>query len=474
VSLSTDVGFKNYYYPEKFLNELLMTEAKNLLHEKIDEFNRTFDFDQRLFAHAVRVNFAYCDALFHAEILTRLEAERVRNGLQTILKRADYDKNYFLDAAADIHSFIETRLIGLIGEAGEKISVGRNRHDQSATALRLWLREKIEEISKCARDLQTVLIEAGERHKEAILPAYANSRKSQPILWAHWCLAYFEMFARDRDRLEEVWRRVNILPLGATNVAGTSIEIDREEVARALQFEGVSANSLDAASDTDYAIETVGACALLMLHISRLAEDLIRYNSTEFGFLELIDAPSDFPLVGKTSEALELIRGRSAGVLGHQTALFSLTKNLSLGSHKDTQEIYSAIFDTVDTVCSGLQIILLIFKNTRVNADKTLAAAIGDYPARAELFDYLVQRNVSLKTARISADEIVLYAAAQGKSTDELSLEEFQKFSESIGDDIFHHLSLEQMLASKNQVGGTAPERVFEALEQAKESLERE
>jgi len=450
-----------------------MTERKNLLHEKLSEFNRSFKFDQRLFASAVRVNFVYCDALFHAGILTRIEAERVKSGLQTILKRADYDKNYFLEAATDVHSFIEARLVGLIGEAGEKINVGRSRHDQSATAIRLWLRGEIEEISGSTRDLQTVLIGAGERQKEAILPAYANSGKSQPILWAHWCLAYFEMFARDCERLEEVWRRVNVLPLGAANAAGTAFEIDREDVARALRFEGVSANSLDAAADTDYAIETVAAGALLMIHLSRLGEDLIRYTSNEIGFLELIDASANFSASETISEAMELVRGRSAIVFGHQAALLSLA-NLSLGSHKDAQEIYEEIFGTIDTLKSSLQIVTLVLKNTRVNVQKTLDSVIGDYYVRAELIDYLTQKNVSLKTARVSADKIVSYAAVRGRKTVELNLDELRNFSENIGADVFDYLSLEQILASKNQIGGTAPERVYEALEQAKETLERD
>ncbi len=452
-----------------------MTEGKNLLHEKLSEFNRSFKFDQRLFASAVRVNFAYCDALFHAGILSRLEAERVKSGLQTILKRADYDKNYFLEAVAtDIHSFIEARLVGLIGEAGEKINVGRSRHDQSATAIRLWLRGEIEKISGSTRDLQAVLIGAGERQKEAILPAYANSGKSQPILWAHWCLAYFEMFARDRERLEEVWRRVNVLPLGAANAAGTAFEIDREDIARALRFEGVSANSLDAAADTDYAIETVAAGALLMIHLSRLAEDLIRYTSNEMGFLELIDVSANFSASETISEAMELMRGRSAIIFGHQAALLSLAKNLSLASHKDAQEIYEAIFGTIDTIKSSLQVLTLVLKNTRVNAEKTLDSAIGDYYVRAELIDYLTQKNVSLKTARVTADKIISYGAALGRKTVELRLEELRNFSENIGADVFDYLSLEQILARKNQIGGTAPERVYEALEQAKETLERD
>ena len=244
-----------------------MTENKNLWggrftgepDETFVEFNNSFKFDRRLFFADVSASIAYSDALFHAGVLTRLESERIKNGLQTILKRADYDKNYFdeLDSE-DVHSFVEARLVQLIGDAGRKLHTGRSRNDQVATAFRLWLREQIEEISKIVRHLQKALIETAERQKEAVLPGYTHLQRAQPILWAHWCLAYFEMFSRDRERLDEVWRRVNVLPLGAAALAGTAYEIDREETARQLGFEGVSANSLDAVSDRDFAVEFVG------------------------------------------------------------------------------------------------------------------------------------------------------------------------------------------------------------------------
>src|SRR6478672_10832587 len=230
-----------------------MTEAKNLwggrftgqADKTFAEFNNSFKFDRRLFSADVRASIAHCEAIFHAGVLTRLESEKIKNGLLTILKRADYDKNYFDDASAeDVHSFIEARLIQLVGDTGRKLHTGRSRNDQVATAFRLWLREEIVELSRTTRELQKALLDAAERQKEAVLPGYTHLQRAQPVLWAHWCLAYFEMLDRDRERLDEVWRRVNVLPLGSAALAGTSFEIVRETVARELGFEGVTSNSL--------------------------------------------------------------------------------------------------------------------------------------------------------------------------------------------------------------------------------------
>lgn len=449
-----------------------MKDAKSLPDEMFAEFGRSFEFDRRLFAADIRVNTAYCDALFHAGVVTRIESERIKNGLQTLLKRADFYQDYFDEPnVLDVHSFIQTRLVQLIGETGEKISIGRSRYDQSITSFRLWLREKIEEISRLARDLQAAVIAAGERQKMAVFPAYTNRRKRQPILWAHWCLAYFEMFARDRERLDEVWRRVNILPLGAADLTGTSFEIDREEIARALGFEGISANSLDAAADADFAIETVSALSLMMIHLSRLAEDLILYNSPEYGFIE---SSTEFAVQNRNLELLEFARGKTGNFCGQQAGLFSLMKSLPLGIHKELQEVKKVIFDSTDAVKSCLQIITMNFLNLRVKETATLAAVSREHLNAAELNDYLIHRTVSVKTAGETVGKIVAYAVSQNKQLEELSLEEFQNFSQNINSDVFQALSLEQSLASKNQIGGTAPERVFEALEQAAENLERE
>ena len=463
-----------------------MTESKNLwggrFTGKADEtfarFNNSFNFDRRLFHADIRASVAHCEALFHAGVLTRLEAEKIKNGLWTILKRAGYDKNYFDDAPAeDVHSFIETRLVQLIGDTGRKLHTGRSRNDQVATAFRLWLREEIEKISVAARDLQKALLDSAENQKSAVLPGYTHLQRAQPILWAHWCLAYFEMLARDRERLDEVWRRTNVLPLGAAALAGTSFEIDRESVAGELGFEGVAANSLDAVSDRDFAVEFVGAGALVMAHLSRFAEDLILYASSEFGFVELSDAVSTGSSLmpqKKNPDALELIRGKAGRIFGHQISLLTTIKGLPLAYNKDLQEDKEAVFDTVDNVKICLEVAAIVLKNLRVNEEKTRCAATRGYLNATELADYLVNKDVPFRTAHDLTGKIVLYAISVGKELDELSLAEMREFSAHLEPDVFEALSLENTLASKNQIGGTAPERVFEALDTAKREIERE
>ena len=462
-----------------------MTQTKNLwggrFTESADatfaEFNDSFRFDRRLFGADIRASIAHCDGLFHAGVLTRLEAERIKNGLTTLLKRADFDKNYFDDAAEDVHSFIESRLIQLVGDTGRKLHTGRSRNDQVTTAFRLWLREEITEISRLTRNLQKSLIDLAEANRAAILPGYTHLQRAQPVLWAHWSLAYFEMLVRDRERLDEVWRRVNVLPLGSAALAGTSYEIDRESVARDLGFEGVTANSLDAVSDRDFAVEFVGACAILMMHLSRLAEDLIIYATNEFGFIELGDAISTGSSLmpqKKNPDALELIRGKSARVFGHHTALLTMMKGLPLAYNKDLQEDKEAVFDTVDTVSQTLRVAEIVLRNIKINAEKSRAAATKGYLNATELADYLVQKDVPFRIAHDTVGRVVLFAISKGKELNELSLAEMNEFSTKIEKDVFDALSLEKTLASKSQVGGTSPERVFEALDAAKRDLEIE
>lgn len=444
--------------------------------ETFTAFNNSFKFDKRLFESDIRGCIAHCEGIFQAGIITRLEADRIKNGLWTILKRSDFDKNYFDDSTAeDVHSFIETRLIQLIGDTGRKLHTGRSRNDQVATAFRLWLREEIVEISKIVKELQAALVESAEKQKEAVLPGYTHLQRAQPVLWAHWCLAYFEMFDRDRERLDEVWRRVNVSPLGSAALAGTAYEIDREAVAKELEFEGVTTNSLDAVSDRDFAIEFVGAGSLIMMHLSRFSEDLILYASSEFQFIELSDAVSTGSSLmpqKKNPDALELIRGKAGRVFGHQMALLSMMKGLPLAYNKDMQEDKEAVFDTVDTVKISLQVAEIVMKNLRLREDKTRLAATKGYLNATELADYLVNKNVPFRTAHDAVGRIVLFAISLNKELNELSLDDFQKFSEAIEEDVFDALSLENTLGSKNQIGGTSHERVFEALDDAKQSLE--
>ena len=459
-----------------------MTESKNLwggrFTEKPDEtfaeFNNSFRFDKRLFAADVRASIAHANGLWRAGILSADENVAITGALRTMLELAAGDAAYMESSAEDVHSFIESMLVVLIGDTGKKVHTGRSRNDQVATAFRLWLRDEIANIRTDAKNLQSALIAAAERHKNAVLPGYTHLQRAQPVLWSHWCLAYFEMLARDMERLSEVERRVNVLPLGSAALAGTSFNIDREAVAAELGFESVSANSLDAVSDRDFAIEFVGTCSLVMMHLSRIAEDLIVYATTEFGFITLSDAVSTGSSLmpqKKNPDALELIRGKAGRVFGHQTALLATLKGLPLAYNKDMQEDKEAVFDTVDTVRTCLNVAAIVLNNLTVNEVRTREAAAKGYLNATELADYLVKKGVPFRTAHDTAGRIVLEAIGQGKELNELSLEEFAKVSGQIGADVFEALSLEQTLASKSQTGGTSPAQVANALSAAKKRL---
>ena len=443
--------------------------------ETFAEFNNSFSFDKRLFAADVRASIAHANGLLRAGILNADENAAITGALRTMLELTAGDAEYMNSDAEDVHSFIESKLVELIGDAGKKIHAGRSRNDQVATAFRLWLREEIVNIRTDAKNMQAALIAATERHKDAVLPGYTHLQRAQPILWAHWCLAYFEMLSRDLERLAEVERRVNVLPLGSAALAGTSFNVDREAIAAELGFEGVSANSLDAVSDRDFAVEFVGACSLVMMHLSRLAEDLIIYATTEFGFITLSDAVSTGSSLmpqKKNPDALELIRGKAGRVFGHQAALLTALKGLPLAYNKDMQEDKEAVFDTVDTVRMCLNVAAIVLNNLTVNETRTREAAAKGYLNATELADYLVKKGVPFRTAHDTVGRIVLDAIEKGKELHQMSLEDLSKASDQIEADVFKALSLEQTLASKSQTGGTSPSRVAEALSAAKKKME--
>ena len=326
-----------------------MSESENLwggrftgrADEGFAEFNRSFGFDRRLFEADVRASLAHCDGLAGAGVLTNDEAESVRKGLREILERAAADPRYMEDERAeDVHSFVEARLVELIGDAGRKLHTGRSRNDQVATDLRLWLRDSIDQLAHDLRGARSALLDLAETYPSAVIPGYTHLQRAQPVLFAHWCLAYFEMLSRDAEHMKEVRRRVNVMPLGSAALAGTAYGIDREAVARALGFEGVSRNSLDAVSDRDFCAEFAFACSLVMLHLSRLAEDVIIYSTTEFGFLELGDAVatgSSLMPQKKNPDSMELVRGKAGRVFGHMLSLLTTLKGLPLAYYIDME-----------------------------------------------------------------------------------------------------------------------------------------
>lgn len=445
--------------------------------ETFAEFNDSFRFDRRLFAADVRASIAHANGLARAGVLTADEAAAITGGLVEMLAAADSGAAIFDGSdAEDVHSFIEGTLIAAIGDAGRKLHTGRSRNDQVATALRLWLRDEIDRIDDLICHLQSAMVSLAERHVSAVLPGYTHLQRAQPVMFAHWCLAYFEMLKRDRDRLADARKRVNILPLGSGALAGTGFPVDRAAVAGELGFDGVSANSLDGVSDRDFAVEFSSACSLIMVHLSRLAEDLIIYCSNEFGFVSLSDAVSSGSSLmpqKKNPDALELLRGKAGRVFGHQTALLAMIKGLPLAYNKDMQEDKEAVFDTADTVNISLRAAAIVLDNTTVNEERTRDAATAGYLNATELADYLVKKGVPFRTAHETVGRAVLYAISRGRELHELDPGELREFSDEIGDDVSDALDLGAALSAKGTIGGTAPDRVAEALRAARRYLEQ-
>jgi len=435
-------------------------------------FNSSFRFDRRLIAADIEASRAHAEALAAAGILNEGEARRIAWGLNEILRRAGDDEGY-LDGreAEDVHSFVEAELVEAIGDPGYKLHTGRSRNDQVATDLRLFLRGEIDASRELIRGTQRALIELAEANPEFVIPGYTHLQRAQPILFAHYLLAYYEMLKRDRARLMDVRSRVNQLPLGAGALAGTGFPIDREMVARRLDFDGLCENSVDAVSDRDFVIEFIGAAAITMMHLSRLAEDLIIYSTAEFGFVELSDAVSTGSSLmpqKKNPDSLELIRGKAGRVFGHHAAMLATMKGLPLAYNKDMQEDKEALFDTLDTLCGSVGVMTTVLRNVRVNGARTREAATVGYLNATDLADYLVRKGLEFRKAHELVGRIVIRAIEAGKRLEEIPLEQYREFSEVFGEDLYDSLTLESSLSNKSPVGGTSPASVQNALSKAR------
>jgi argininosuccinate lyase len=459
-----------------------LSKAKNLwggrFRGPVDEgfaaFNRSFPFDRRLLEVDVRASVAYCEALRAASVVTDDEARRINAALHEVQNQAETKAKYINDESEDVHSFVEASLVELIGPTGLKLHTGRSRNDQVATDMRLWLRDAIDDLDGLVIATQEALLDFAAEHSQTIIPGYTHLQRAQPILLAHWCLAYFEMLARDRERLADARKRVNVMPLGSAALAGTSFAIDREALARALGFAEVSRNSLDAVSDRDFCVEFANACALIMVHLSRLAEDIIIYATTEFGFFELSDAVatgSSLMPQKKNPDSMELVRGKAGRVFGHVTGLLATLKALPLAYNKDMQEDKEAVFDSFDTTSNCLEVTATVLRNIKLNDEKAREAASHGYLNATELADYLVRRGMPFRTAHETVGQIVVHAIERGVELQELTLDELRAMSDLIDTDVFTVLSLAQTLDSKSQAGGTAPLKVSESLAAARKSL---
>ena len=426
------------------------------------EFNNSFRFDRRLFEADVTASIAYCEALVGAGVLTADEGNQIRGALAEILKKGNADFND--GSAEDVHSFVEARLIEMTDDLGRKLHTGRSRNDQVATDFRLWLRDGVDDLSTVIKDTQIALLDFAESNREVVIPGYTHLQRAQPVLLAHWCLAYFEMLERDRERFGETRTRVNVMPLGSAALAGTSFPIDREALARSLGFAAVSRNSLDAVSDRDFGVEFLSACSLLMVHLSRLAEDIILYATTEFGLFELGDAiatGSSLMPQKKNPDSMELVRGKAGRVFGDLLALLTTLKGLPLAYNKDMQEDKEAVFDAYDTVSASLKVSATVLRNIAVNKERARGSASNSYMNATELADYLVRKGMPFREAHEMVGRIVMRAIASGKELEQMDL---RQFSTLIDEDVYEALSLESTLAAKSQIGGTARKMVDKAL----------
>ncbi|WP_028990200.1 argininosuccinate lyase [Thermithiobacillus tepidarius DSM 3134] len=440
----------------------------------VEAFTASIAFDKRLYAQDIRGSIAHARMLAQAGVLTPTEAEQIVAGLQQVRAEIEAGEMAFSAALEDIHMHVETRLTQLIGEVGKKLHTGRSRNDQVATDVRLYTREAIDEILAGIARLETALMDAAEREADTIMPGFTHLQVAQPVTFGHHLMAYVEMLHRDGMRLLDARKRVNVLPLGAAALAGTTFPIDRWYVAHELGFDFVAENSLDAVSDRDFAIETVAAIALMMVHLSRFAEELILWSSPSFGFIELSDSfctGSSIMPQKKNPDVPELVRGKSARVIGALQTLLVLMKAQPLAYNKDNQEDKEPLFDALDTARGSLKVFAEMLPGMTVRREAMRAAALRGFATATDLADYLVRKGLPFRAAHEVVGKAVRLAVEQGCNLEDLSLEALRGFSPLIDADVYQVLTLEGSVEARGHIGGTAPAQVRQAIARARTRL---
>jgi len=437
----------------------------------VQRFTASVAFDQRLAMHDIAGSLAHARMLAACGVIARRDLAAIERGLASVRAEIRAGKLKWSVENEDVHSTIERRLTELAGSAGKRLHTARSRNDQVATDVRLWLRDEIDAIAAKLAALEDALLAQAARHAALVMPGFTHLQVAQPVTFGHHLLAYVAMFERDRARLADCRRRVNVLPLGAAALAGTTFPIDRERVARELGFEGVAENSLDAVSDRDFAIEFVACASVVMMHLSRFAEELILWMSTPFGFVRIPDrfcTGSSIMPQKKNPDVPELVRGKSGRVFGHLLALLVLMKGQPLAYNKDNQEDKEPLFDTVDTLKDCLQAFAGLAAGLRPQAGAMRAAARKGHATATDLADYLVRKGVPFRDAHEAVARAVRAAEAAGCDIAELPLKTLKRFSFAIGADVFKSLTLEGSVASRKHTGGTAPAQVRLAVKRAR------
>ena len=429
----------------------------------VEEFTASINFDKRLYKHDIQGSRAHAQMLAKVGILNNIEVEQILSGLAIIENLADRGELEWKVSLEDVHMNIEARLTDRIGIAGKKLHTGRSRNDQVATDVRLWLREQVDGISHELRRLQRALVDLAEREADTILPGFTHLQVAQPITFGHHMLAWFEMPQRDYERLRDCRKRINIMPLGAAALAGTTYPIDRHYTAELLGFEQPARNSLDAVSDRDFAIEFNAVAALIMMHLSRFSEELIIWTSAQFDFIRLPDrfcTGSSIMPQKKNPDVPELGRGKSGRVFGHLFALLTLMKSQPLAYNKDNQEDKEPLFDTVDTLLGSLRAFADMMPHIQPKQEKMRQAAMQGFATATDLADYLVRKGLPFRDAHEVVGKAVALGVATSRDLSEMRLEELQNFSAVIDHDVFAVLTLEGSVSARNHFGGTAPEQV--------------
>jgi len=440
----------------------------------VEEFTASINFDRRMYRYDILGSVTHARMLARQGIISEDEAETIVQGLEGILTEIEAGDFKFTVAREDIHMNIEARLIEKIGAVGGKLHTARSRNDQVALDVRLYLRDEIDAIAQALGTLQAALLDQAEKNLDVIMPGYTHLQTAQPVLFAHHLLAYFEMLARDTGRLHDLRSRLNFLPLGAGALAGTTFAIDREWVAEQLGFAGVTRNSLDTVSDRDFALEFCSFASILMMHLSRLSEELILWSSADFAFIELSDAfctGSSIMPQKKNPDVPELVRGKTGRTYGNLISLLTLMKSLPLAYNKDMQEDKEPLFDTIDTVRGSLKVFAGMIAEMRVNPEQMRIAAGRGFSTATDIADYLVRKGLPFRNAHEVVGKTVRFCVENEKSIPELTLEEFRQFSADIDGDIFNYVTLEASVNARKATGGTAREAVEKEIILARQAL---
>ncbi|MGW8313087.1 MAG: argininosuccinate lyase [Desulfuromonadales bacterium] len=440
----------------------------------VEEFTASINFDQRLYRYDILGSVTHAEMLARQGIIADHEATEIVQGLEKILAEIETGKFIFSVAREDIHMNIEARLIELIGPVGGKLHTARSRNDQVALDIRLYLRDESDAVSAGLRQLQSALLDQAECNLDVIMPGYTHLQTAQPVLFAHHMLAYVEMLDRDAGRLRDLRSRLNLLPLGAGALAGTTFPIDREWVAAQLGFSGVTRNSLDTVSDRDFAIEFCSFASIMMMHLSRLSEELILWSSPDFNFIDLSDSfctGSSIMPQKKNPDVPELVRGKTGRVYGNLMSLMTLMKSLPLAYNKDMQEDKEPLFDSIDTVRGSLKVFASMIAGMKVNSPKMRIAAGHGFSTATDIADYLVRKGLPFRNAHEVVGKTVRYCIENDKEISQLSLDEFRQFSNDIDADIFQHVTLEASVNARKATGGTAREAVEREIERARQAL---